>query len=36
MTTAADIDSTEALSLTTNSDFDEYAQPLVERNEIPP
>ena len=32
-TTAANIDSTEAPSLTTDSEFDEQAQPPAERNE---
>ena len=35
-TTAADIDSTEALSLTTDSDFDKCAQPLAKQIETPP
>ena len=35
-TTAANIDGTEGPSLTTNSEFDEYAQPPTERYEIQP
>ena len=33
-TTTANIDSTEALSLTTDSEFNEEAQPPAEQNEI--
>ena len=35
-TTATNIDSTEALLLTTDSEFNEYAQPLAEQNDIQP
>ena len=35
-TTATNIDSTEALLLTTVSEFNEYAQPLAEQNDIQP